>query len=252
MISSTPIFATVDVVQTLEYYKEVLGFDSTWTWGEPPTFGGASCGGTSIMFNFQPELAANVSGHQHWINVEDADASFSNHVARGAEVVEPIADRPWGFREYVLADPNGYHLRFAGPLGPPKPRANVLPEGVQIFSRKPESGEIESVTTATFGKAYEHPELFESSWDGVVAADEHGQPIGILRIMRDAPGWFSIWDVAVDPEWQSHRVGTAMMNAALHSVRKESPGAFVYLFTTKHGFYERLGFGKETVSMRKV
>ena len=35
-------------------------------------------------------------------------------------------------------------------------------------------------------------------------------------------------------------------------VSEESPGAFVYLFTFKHGFYERLGFSKETLSMRKV
>jgi hypothetical protein len=35
-------------------------------------------------------------------------------------------------------------------------------------------------------------------------------------------------------------------------VHEESPGAFVYLFTYKHGFYEKLGFTEQTVSLRRV
>ena len=60
VISSTAIFASSDIVATLAFYKDVLGFESTWTWGEPPTFGSVSMGGVSIMFNLQPELAAKV------------------------------------------------------------------------------------------------------------------------------------------------------------------------------------------------
>lgn len=96
MTSSTPIFATDDIVKTLEFYKNVLGFESTWTWGDPPTFGGASSGGVSIMFNLQPDLAKKVAEHQHWIRVEDADASYEEHIRRGAKAVEPAQDRPWG------------------------------------------------------------------------------------------------------------------------------------------------------------
>lgn len=79
-----------------------------------------------------------------------------------------------------------------------------------------------------------------------------GEAIGVARIMYDSPGWFSVWDVAVLPEWQGKRIGTAMMEAAMNVVREESPGAFVYLFTYKPGFYGRLGFETEGVTMRKV
>jgi ribosomal protein S18 acetylase RimI-like enzyme len=250
--SSTPIFATADIVATLNYYKDVLGFDSTWTWGEPPTFGGASCGGASIMFNLQPDLASRISGHQHWINVDDADSTFADHRARGAEVVESIEDRPWGFREYVLVDPSGYHLRFAGPVSAAPTKSAVLPEGVQIVRRKPEAQEFARVTCAAFDSQDSHPEVLEVTWNGVVAQSPGGETIGVLRIMHDAPGWFSIWDVAVIPDWQSQRVGSALMEEAMSVVREESPGAFVFLFTTKHKFYERLGFAKESVSMRRV
>ncbi|MFO0769047.1 MAG: GNAT family N-acetyltransferase [Nitrospiraceae bacterium] len=71
-------------------------------------------------------------------------------------------------------------------------------------------------------------------------------------MMHDAPGWFSIWDVAVVPDWQGQRIGSTMMHEALEMIREASPGAIVHLFTYKHGFYERLGFAKETVSMRRL
>jgi catechol 2,3-dioxygenase-like lactoylglutathione lyase family enzyme len=50
MISSTAIFASSDIEATLAYYKDVLGFESTWTWGDPPVFGSASMGGVTITF----------------------------------------------------------------------------------------------------------------------------------------------------------------------------------------------------------
>jgi ribosomal protein S18 acetylase RimI-like enzyme len=69
--------------------------------------------------------------------------------------------------------------------------------------------------------------------------------------MMDAAGWFSIWDVAVLPEWQAHQIGSTMVKEALEIIHETSPGATVFLFTTKHGFYERLGFSKESVSLRR-
>jgi predicted N-acetyltransferase YhbS len=85
-----------------------------------------------------------------------------------------------------------------------------------------------------------------------VATAPDGEVIGTTRVMRDAPGWYSIWDVAVRPDWQGRRIGTALVQDAIDFVREESPGAWLYLFTTKHRFYERLGFGTESVTMMRV
>jgi uncharacterized glyoxalase superfamily protein PhnB len=48
--------------------------------------------------------------------VEDVDAAYREHQAKGAKIIEEIADRPWDARQYVVEDPNGYHLKFAEPL----------------------------------------------------------------------------------------------------------------------------------------
>ena len=205
-----------------------------------------------IMFNHQPELAQSVKGHQHWIKIDDADSHYADHLKRGAKVVSPIEDRPWGVREYVVEDPNGYHLRFAGPLSSTAPKSSAFPDGVQIARRMPTALEFQCVSESAFGSSHTDAEILESTWKGVVALTQEGEAIGVLRIMRDAEAWFSVWDVAVVPKWQGRRIGSALMKEALAVVREVSPGAIVYLFTFKHGFYERLGFANEAVSMRKV
>lgn len=252
MIASVPIFASSDILATLAYYKEILGFQSSWTWGEPPTFGSATLGGVTIMFNLQPELATRVSGHQHWIKVDDADELYAKHRALGAKVVAEIDNKPWGAREYIVEDLHGYHLRFAGPPSDEAPKSNPSPEGLRLERRKPTEEEYESVAGGAFGPRNGKPGTLDATWNGVVAMTADGAAIGVVRIMWDAPGWYSIWDVAVLPEWQGRRIGSKLMEEALNLVREASPGAIVYLFTYKHGFYQRLGFGKETVSLIRL
>jgi ribosomal protein S18 acetylase RimI-like enzyme len=250
--SSTPIFACADIETTLAFYKDVLGFTASWTWGDPPTFGSASWGAVTIMFSLQPDLARQVTGHQHWINVEHVDDLHAKHLERGAFIVSPIEDKPWGRREYTVQDPNGYHLRFAGDPAQAVAPSTSFPEGVKIVRRKPTEDEHLRVAASTFYQQGVPEGVLDRTWQGVVALSPSGDAIGTVRIVYDAPGWFSIWDVAVLPEWQGQRIGAAMMKEAIEIVREASPGAWVYLFTYKHAFYERLGFTKESVSMLKV
>ena len=252
MASSTAIFATSDLLGTVAHYKDILGFESSWTWGEPPTFGSVSMGGVSIMFSLQPDLAARVAGLEHWVSVEDADELYSKHINLGAKIVSPIEDKPWGVREYTVEDPSGYRLRFAGPLTGPVTKSAPFPDGVRIECRKPTAEEHANVSGKQFNYDGQQAQLLASTWGGVVAVSGNDEVIGVVRIMLDAPGWFSIWDVAVLPEWQGQNIGTSMMREALSLVRTASPGASVHLFTYKHGFYERLGFSKDSVSLIRL
>ena len=249
--SSAPILASADIQASVMFYEEVLGFTNPWTMGDPPSFGGVSMGAVSIMFNLQPELASKVHGHEHWLNVKDADELYAQHLGRGAKIVSEIKDQPWGFREYTVEDPSGYHLRFAGPLSQNVPPSIPFPTDVTIERRLPTAAEYEAIAGAAFYRSGTNPDFLTHAWNGVVALS-YGQAIGMARIMNDAPGWFSIWDVAVVSEWQGQHIGQKLMEEALEMIRTASPGAWVYLFTFKQGFYERLGFSKEGVSMRKV
>lgn len=249
---STPVLACSDILAALAFYKDVLGFETSWTWGEPPTFAGASWGAVDLMFCLDPELASHVEGHQLWIDADDVDAVYSRHVERGAPIVSPIENKPWNRREYTVRDPNGYHLRIGGQPSHQSKGTGVFPEGVRIEARLPTYDEYFLVTRAAFGAEGGGPEVLERSWAGVVALGPDGEAIGVLRVMYDAPGWFSVWDVGVRPQWQGQRIGSVMMEKAVDLVRSESPRARVYLFTFKGRFYERLGFEKQSLHVRRV
>jgi catechol 2,3-dioxygenase-like lactoylglutathione lyase family enzyme len=50
------------------------------------------------------------------IEVEDVDGLYERARALGVDVAKPIQDRPWKARDFRLADPDGYFLRFTTPL----------------------------------------------------------------------------------------------------------------------------------------
>src|SRR4051812_4202107 len=109
---SRAILAAANLAATAAYYRDVLGFQIDWMHGEPPSFGCVSRDGVRFFLSELPEVAARSEGQSQWIDVADADALHAEHVKRGADIVEAVEDRSWGFREYVVRDINGYRLRF--------------------------------------------------------------------------------------------------------------------------------------------
>lgn len=251
---SQPIFAVRDVKETIAFYRDVLGFSSEWFWGDPVTFGGISWGDVHVMFNQQPQM--NVEGHQHHYWADEIDSLHALHREKGAPIVSPIDNKPWHIREYTVRDPNGYHLRFSGPLKYEKPATAMQskPAYIDIEERRPTVEEFLAIHQAVgWSKGAESYGLVESAFAMFVAIDKRNRrSVGMTRVVLDAPGWYSIWDVAVMPEYQSQRIGSALIEAAVAKLRGVSPGAFVYLFTMKPGFYAKLSFRQDGCSILKL
>jgi ribosomal protein S18 acetylase RimI-like enzyme len=207
-----------------------------------------------VMFNRQPHL--KVEGHEHHYWADEIDALHEQHRARGAPIISPIDNKPWHIREYTVCDPNGYHLRFSGPLSYEKPpsAAESKPDYIDIEERRPTFEEFLAIQQAVgWGKTYESYEIVKTAFTSFLAIDHRQRrPVGMTRVMLDSLGWYSIWDVAVVPEYQGQKIGTAMVEAAVKRLRDHSPGAFVFLFTMKPGFYARLGFRDDGCSMLKL
>jgi lactoylglutathione lyase len=62
---------------------------------------------------FTQERLAGVrgAGVEIVLEVDDLDAALARVDRAGADVAEPIRRRPWGLRDFRLADPDGYYLR---------------------------------------------------------------------------------------------------------------------------------------------
>ena len=117
---SVPVIATADLRATLEYYERVLGFTTSFVFGEPPVYAGLERDGVRVYVTLDPALAAMLkSANLHpdiFLWVRGIDQVYQDHQARGAHIVEPVSDRAWDARQYVIEDPNGYRLKIAEPL----------------------------------------------------------------------------------------------------------------------------------------
>jgi catechol 2,3-dioxygenase-like lactoylglutathione lyase family enzyme len=104
-----PTLAVPDVPAAVRVYTEQLGFSPGFTWGDPVTFAGVSLGNVQLFLQQgDPSRARGVISFA----ISDADAMLAYHTASGVNVVEPIADRDYGLRDYAISDPYGHRLSF--------------------------------------------------------------------------------------------------------------------------------------------
>ena len=124
---AVPVIATSDVPATLAYFSDTLGFTPQWSWGEPPVYAGIRAGGALLYVTHDPDMAATIKDRQLrpdislWVH--DIDAIYALHRSQKAEIAEELTARPWGVRQYVVIDPNGYHLKIAEPIETPAKNA---------------------------------------------------------------------------------------------------------------------------------
>ena len=126
--SATPIveceqahagLAVTDIAAAIDFYAKKLGFNLAFTWGDPPTFAGVNLGNVQM---FLRKGTPDPKGCVVYFLVGDADQLYEFHRGNDVAIVEPIDDRPYGIRDYVVRDLHGYNLSFGHQLfnaGPP-------------------------------------------------------------------------------------------------------------------------------------
>ncbi len=111
--SLTPVLRTWDIPGTIEFYRNVLGFDLK---GYEPDWGWASmiCGQASVMLSgpneHEGDVAPAFTGSLYF-RVSDVDDLWSS-LKDQARVCYPIETFEYGMREFAIYDNNGYLLQF--------------------------------------------------------------------------------------------------------------------------------------------
>lgn len=120
--SAVPVISSADVAATIRYFEQTLGFEQDFSWGDPPVYAGVKAGGAVIYITHDPDLATLIRERRLapdiflWVN--DIDTVYHRHRANNAEFVEEMTPRPWGVKQYVVREPNGYHLKVAECIDP--------------------------------------------------------------------------------------------------------------------------------------
>jgi len=119
-----PVLAVPDITATVEYYRDMFGFHIDFVSGDPPVHARVCTNPTSLTptvhIRFEslgPGLAPSPSVYL-WVHVgAGLDQLFEKYRDLGVKVVQEPEDRPWGLRQFVVEDCNGYLLSFSAEPG---------------------------------------------------------------------------------------------------------------------------------------
>ena len=119
-IRSNPHLPVRNLRQTLDYYRDTLGFYDEWTWMNKDgdiKDGGIRRDDMHLLFGEDPEFKDAVNNMKNrlplmWF-VEDIDGVFSEFQGRGIEIADTLQTHPYGLREFAFIDINGYYIRIA-------------------------------------------------------------------------------------------------------------------------------------------
>jgi len=107
-----PVFVVRDIGASVAWYRDVLGFEVAFLYGEPAFYAGVCRGEATI--HLQAASATKRQPGQGAANVftADVDAYHAEIGQHGATVETPPADRPYGMRDFDIRDPDGNSLCF--------------------------------------------------------------------------------------------------------------------------------------------
>jgi uncharacterized glyoxalase superfamily protein PhnB len=107
------VLAVTNLALSTDYYLNKLGFARDFA-VEGWEF--LSLGNFKVMLGECPAEvpAAQTGNHSYFAHVvvTDVDALYAYYQARGATFLFPVADKPWGLREFGVSTPDGHRIMF--------------------------------------------------------------------------------------------------------------------------------------------
>jgi uncharacterized glyoxalase superfamily protein PhnB len=101
--------------ETLDYYRDTLGFYDEWTFGDKD--GGIRRDDMRLLFGENPEHTELINNRIDrlplmWF-VENIDEIYKEFLDKRIKIVDPLREHPYGLREFAFVDINGYYIRVA-------------------------------------------------------------------------------------------------------------------------------------------
>ena len=123
----SPVLGVPNVRQAAEYYRDVLGFTLDPRDGifQPPgtepsgVYAIVKLGGAWIHFQLRrdaPEARERQKLERDaYVYLHGLEAFYADLQRRGATILQQPCDTPYGIREFVIEDLNGYRIAFGQP-----------------------------------------------------------------------------------------------------------------------------------------
>ena len=115
--AAAPQFLVDDLDDALSFYEQRLGFARDFVYAD--FYASVSRDRAVIHLKCAPKLAAERAHRkagEHldaYLAVSGVRELHDELVGRGAPIVEPLVQQPWGATDFYVEDPDGYRLCFS-------------------------------------------------------------------------------------------------------------------------------------------
>ncbi len=118
VVHTRHVLAVKDLKLETSYFIDKLGFERDFT---APGWEFLSFGDFKVMLGeCADEMTAEATGNHSWFAhalVENVDDVYQELLDRGAKILSPIADKPWGIRDFTVVTPDGHRIVFGQLIG---------------------------------------------------------------------------------------------------------------------------------------
>ncbi len=124
VLASTFVLAVCDLASSKKFYLEKLGFAEDFS---VDGWAFLSRGACKLRLGHCPDATPMSQTQDHswfaYLHVRDAAGLYREFLARGVGIWHPLADKPWGMREFAVVTPDGHRIVFGERLADAAPGA---------------------------------------------------------------------------------------------------------------------------------
>ena len=120
LVAAEPQLYVRDVTVSCDFYSQMLGFSVAFTYGEPPFYGQVFRDTARLNFRqvdnpvIDPVRRDGEQLLAASITLDDAEPLFAEYERAGVDFFQRLRLEPWGARTFIVRDPDGNLLLFAG------------------------------------------------------------------------------------------------------------------------------------------
>jgi catechol 2,3-dioxygenase-like lactoylglutathione lyase family enzyme len=118
--SVKPVMYVTNVQASAVFFRDKLGFTIDFLHGNPPFYGSVSRGGACLHLRFvhEPVFKDEVREKEQllsaFVDVDHIKSLFAEFKATGVAFAQPLRKEPWGSSAFIVRDPDGNRICFAG------------------------------------------------------------------------------------------------------------------------------------------
>jgi catechol 2,3-dioxygenase-like lactoylglutathione lyase family enzyme len=124
LVEAEPELFVADIRASCSFFTDKLGFSIVFTYGEPPFYAQVKRDGARLNLKHvdQPVIEPALRDREELLSAamtvataDEIKALFLEFQAAGVGFFQTLKAQPWGARNFIVRDPDGNLLLFAGP-----------------------------------------------------------------------------------------------------------------------------------------